>query len=322
MFSPSDEVSKNPPEWHPASAVEALVSPESVAVAASSASLREAEGVESISSGPPPPVAVPEWHYSLNGTQSGPVTLSQLRALLSAGTIGRSDHVWKPGMPAWTTPDQIAEVVGHAPSASADARPPSTCPGCGQAVGANAEACPKCGTRIPGFAEVLGGVGGRCLVDASGRRYLYAGFWPRFGGAIVDSVILVGPMIGLAYVMSIPGGALIGYVASVLGPGSDAVAVLVVFWLICFPLSTFILQWLYFAAMESSKYQGTIGKRSVGIRVVDIKGRRITFLRATGRYAAKWLSSLILMIGWLMAGFTERKQALHDFVADTLVVMD
>ena len=323
MFGPSDEVSKSPPDWHAASAVDALINPERV-VATSSPARREKEpeAIEFAVTSPPLPVDALEWHYTVNGMQSGPVTISQLRSLVTAGTIAHSDHVWKPGMPAWTPLDRVPELIGQAPSGTAATGIRSACPGCGQSIHAGTELCPKCGTRIPGLAESARDMGGRCLVDASGRRHLYAGFWPRFGGAIVDSVILVGPMLGLSYGLSIPAGALIGYVASVLGPGSDAVAVVVVFWLICVPVSSFLLKWIYFAGMESSRYQGTIGKRSVGIRVVDVQGRRITFLRATGRYAAKWLSTLILMIGWIMAGFTERKQALHDFVADTLVVMD
>jgi len=78
--------------------------------------------------------------------------------------------------------------------------------------------------------------------------------------------------------------------------------------------------WLYHALMESSKNQGTLGKMALGLRVTDLDGRRITFGRATGRYFAKILSHLTLWIGFIMAGFTSKKQALHDFVAGTLVL--
>ena len=72
--------------------------------------------------------------------------------------------------------------------------------------------------------------------------------------------------------------------------------------------------------MESSAKQATVGKMALGIIVTDLDGRRIGFGRATGRYFAKILSALTLGIGFLMAGFTERKQALHDMVASCLVV--
>ena len=78
--------------------------------------------------------------------------------------------------------------------------------------------------------------------------------------------------------------------------------------------------WLYEALMESSRWQATLGKRAVGLRVVDLGGRHISFGRATARHFAKILSSLILNIGFIMAGFTEKKQALHDLIAGTLVV--
>jgi uncharacterized RDD family membrane protein YckC len=81
-----------------------------------------------------------------------------------------------------------------------------------------------------------------------------------------------------------------------------------------------IMQWLYFSLMESSVWQATLGKKALGLTVTDLEGRRIGFGRATGRYFAKILSSLTLFIGYMMAGFTEKKQALHDIIAGTLVL--
>ena len=78
--------------------------------------------------------------------------------------------------------------------------------------------------------------------------------------------------------------------------------------------------WLYFALQESSPAGATLGKRAMGLRVVDLGGGRISLARATGRYFAKWLSALPLGLGFLMAAFTEKKQALHDILAGTLVV--
>ena len=80
------------------------------------------------------------------------------------------------------------------------------------------------------------------------------------------------------------------------------------------------IAWLYYALMESSPKQATVGKMALGIVVTDLEGRRIGFGRATGRYFAKILSVLILGIGFLMVAFTERKQGLHDLLAKTLVV--
>jgi uncharacterized RDD family membrane protein YckC len=73
--------------------------------------------------------------------------------------------------------------------------------------------------------------------------------------------------------------------------------------------------------MESSPFQATIGKVAVGIYVADLQGQRISFGRATGRFFGKILSGAILLIGYLMAGFTEKKQALHDTMAGCLVLV-
>ncbi len=77
--------------------------------------------------------------------------------------------------------------------------------------------------------------------------------------------------------------------------------------------------WLYFALQESSEHQATLGKRALNIYVTDLQGRRISFGQATGRHFGKIISGFILGIGYMMAGFTEKKQGLHDIMASTLV---
>jgi uncharacterized RDD family membrane protein YckC len=130
----------------------------------------------------------------------------------------------------------------------------------------------------------------------------YAGFWRRVGAVLIDGLILS--------VVTVPAGLSMGdgdpAGLGTLSPG------LVTF-------ST-VVQWLYYTLLESSSKQATVGKMALGIRVTDLDGGRISFGRATGRYFGKILSGLILGIGFLMAAFTERKQALHDLLAGTLVV--
>jgi uncharacterized RDD family membrane protein YckC len=77
---------------------------------------------------------------------------------------------------------------------------------------------------------------------------------------------------------------------------------------------------LYYAIMESSKAQGSVGKMALGIKVTDMDGNRITFGKALLRSIGKLISGMIMCIGYLMAAFTEKKQALHDLIATTLVV--
>jgi uncharacterized RDD family membrane protein YckC len=128
---------------------------------------------------------------------------------------------------------------------------------------------------------------------------MYAGFWRRLAGYLIDSILV-----------SIVGGILFAILAAA---GGDAGAVIgYLIWIV----GTFV----YSAAMESSSYQATVGKIALGIQVTDLNGNRISFGRALGRNLAKILSAIILYIGFIMAAFTERKQGLHDMIAGTLVV--
>ena len=95
----------------------------------------------------------------------------------------------------------------------------------------------------------------------------------------------------------------VAIVVTSLGLGRSAVPL---FW----PLVV-IGAWLYYAIMESSKPQATIGKMALGTKVTTLGGERIGFGRASGRYFGKIVSGLTLGIGYLMAAFTERRQALH-----------
>jgi uncharacterized RDD family membrane protein YckC len=126
----------------------------------------------------------------------------------------------------------------------------------------------------------------------------YAGFWRRVGASVIDGILL-----------NVVGGIVIAISAAI----SD---VLVVIAYVVYVAALF----LYYAIMESSSYQATVGKIALGIQVTDLSGNRIGFGRALGRNLAEILSALILLIGYLLVAFTEKKQALHDMIAGTLVV--
>lgn len=85
-------------------------------------------------------------------------------------------------------------------------------------------------------------------------------------------------------------------------------------------LLLFVIAWLYFALMESSKYQATLGKKLMKIKVVDLNGERISFSKATGRFFGKLLSRLLLGLGFLMMLFTKKRQCLHDKMTATVVI--
>lgn len=154
----------------------------------------------------------------------------------------------------------------------------------------------------------------------------YAGFWRRFAAMLIDSVIL--GAIHVIIIVPVLGMLGIGAVSSGLDPDGlteDDQAMLLITLISGAAMLYFILAvigWLYFAFMESGSRQATIGKIALGIKVTDLEGQRISFLRATGRYFGKIVSGMILYIGFLMAAFTERNQALHDLMAECLIVTD
>lgn len=151
---------------------------------------------------------------------------------------------------------------------------------------------------------------------ASHRRApgLYAGFWRRLAAWLIDCAI--GMAIAEAFV-AIAGTWLLAAWALAGGNHGPALARLIDAALQPFAI---IVVWLYYAIGESSRWQATPGKRMLGLQVVDGRGERIGFTRASVRYFGQYLSVLMVGIGFLMAGWTARKQALHDFIADCCVV--
>lgn len=146
------------------------------------------------------------------------------------------------------------------------------------------------------------------LPEAARMPGLHAGFWMRVGAYMLDGIILSVPALILYFLLILPVG---------LGPTGvpERAWPIVVFYLALIPG-----QWLYFALFESSRFQATPGKMVLGIVVTDIRGERIGFGRASGRYFAKIISGMIFYIGFMMAGWTARKQGLHDLIAETCVV--
>jgi uncharacterized RDD family membrane protein YckC len=182
--------------------------------------------------------------------------------------------------------------------------------------------CSQCGTQNPDDAKFCHNCGKGLRVEAVDTTVsaAYAGFWRRFVAYIIDRLLLAIPSGILALVFIVP--AIVTLVGTC---GSKE----------CHPamILPFIMGWiwlavlivighvLYFAWFESSRFQATPGKMLLGIIVTDTVGRRISFLRALGRNIGKIISHLMFNIGFIMAGLTAKKQALHDMLADCLVVM-
>jgi uncharacterized RDD family membrane protein YckC len=153
--------------------------------------------------------------------------------------------------------------------------------------------------------------------------YAYAGFWRRFVAWLLDAVliyIIVSP-INYIFLPASYKDLVSNILKSIregtqmpIPPINDIILISVIS-----TIST-LIHYFYFASWESSKHQATPGKLAIGIKVVDIHGQRLSFWRASGRYANKILSGATLLIGYMMAGWTEKGQALHDEINDCLVI--
>ncbi len=203
------------------------------------------------------------------------------------------------------------------------------CSKCGAILGADAAFCGSCGTPV--VRATPGGTVGVSVppnVGVAGfsttQSVIYAGFWLRFVAYLIDSVILgigvIALIIPLIFLTGLAAtiGSLPHHEDGQLSPGAIAGIVSTVFMIVAVAL---VVKWLYYAYLESGEKQGTWGKQALGLYVTDGAANRVTFGRASGRFFAKIISGLIPFgIGYIMAGFTEKKQALHDMIAGCLVL--
>ena len=202
------------------------------------------------------------------------------------------------------------------------------CTRCGLRVEEGVRFCKNCGQEVgalpPADSMAMPATTSSVVVTVPvSVPFPYAGFWLRFVALLIDGLILGIPFMFVVIVaMFFLGG--FGLMMH-RNPVDPRVAAAVVGPLIVgyfFAMLIFLgLEWLYFAGMESSERQATFGKAAVSLRVTDLDGGRLSFGHATGRFFAKIVSGLIpFAIGYIMAGFTAKKQALHDIIAGTLVL--
>ncbi len=152
------------------------------------------------------------------------------------------------------------------------------------------------------------------VTDLSEMHRQYASFWRRALAALVDFPLAC--LFTVLFVLVVTVAALL--IAEVMGARAEteqeigeALAL----------AAGVISQWLYFGLSESSRWQATLGKRILGIRVTDFEGNRINFQKATNRYFAKYLSALPAGLGFAKVLLSENRQALHDSLAGTLVLV-
>lgn len=141
----------------------------------------------------------------------------------------------------------------------------------------------------------------------SDRDIFYAGFWKRVAANLIDTCILM--ILNIIFVSI--GITIAIYAGDDMGPRIIGVALF---------MAVVVNSWIYWAVMERSSRQATLGKIFFGIKVTDLNGDRISFAKATGRYFGKIISTILFNFGFLMAAFTKKHQALHDMMTGCLVV--
>jgi uncharacterized RDD family membrane protein YckC len=287
-----------------------------------------------------------QWYYAIDGQEHGPVGSAQLKQLAASGQLSHADLIWREGLADWVearqlkalwtaAPAQPAAIrtapatatipaalnAGNAPTADAldrgdyDLADEQTPPPAAYADRPYSHSVPATrGFVPPAYTPATATPQNAPLPYATPVQYqrrgykyqAYAGFWIRFGAIVLDGLILVAAQFGLGFAIGLA-------IADGDGQITEEAELLL-------RALGVVIVWLYFALQESSSAQATIGKRACGIIVTDMNGDRISFARASGRHFAKIVSNLTLMIGYLMAAFTEQKQALHDKIANCLVV--
>ena len=254
------------------------------------------------------------WYYAdARNERQGPVSAIELVRLRLQGALGWESLVWRDGMGEWQPmrdfAGELAQADDRGPAllSTSDGAvlPPDATAGFGTSSAAAEPLSP--------YAPPTAAVSSNAAIVLGGE-VVYAGFWKRFAALTIDGFVTA----IASWIIQIPLFILAGVGGAFGGDPfatGGSIAVIVFSYLVSIAIPLFYSSW-----MHASSHQATLGKMAVGIKVCRTSGERISFLRAMGRYFAQIPSALILGIGYLMAGFTERKQALHDMIGDTLVV--
>jgi len=239
-----------------------------------------------------------DWYYAQGAERLGPLTEEQFQQAVGAGTVNSATLVWREGMAQWLPYGQVA--VG------------------GVAV-AEGGVCSQCRRNFP--TDELVSYEGHVVCAECKPTFLqriregvispvvlrYAGFWIRFVAVFIDGILLQVINLVLTFLF-------MGTIFASRYSQSGATG--------AFILMT-VLQYAIIISYETimvGRYGATLGKMAVGVRVVRADGGRVGYGRAFGRYFAKIVSYIILLIGFIIAGFDSQTPALQDYMCDTRVI--
>ena len=200
------------------------------------------------------------------------------------------------------------------------------CSKCGNAIDSSAAFCSTCGQPTHVVVTQPAGVSmpspASVALQTNYPAVHYAGFWLRLVAYLIDGLVMVVAFVAVAIILVFGTG--LGPALGRLHPGEEPgevgslLGVTFIFSLLAISL---VGSWLYHACLESSDWHATLGKKILNMKVMDLEGRPISFGRASVRFFAKIITGMLpLGIGYIVAGFTERKQAIHDMIASCVVL--
>jgi uncharacterized RDD family membrane protein YckC len=291
-----------------------------------------------------------QWYYSdYERNRLGPVAASDLADLHRAGQLQPDTLVWREGMANWRAWREVMQIA----LAEAEGRTHPSQEAAPLSSGVNPYAMAEAATSKSPDAEakpISAGVDpyevvtpraygndpstpyappratlGRDQYDyVRGGEVVYAGFLKRLAAMTIDGFVMMAVYFVLVMVFMLVGVAGVG-LGSAFRPDSLASTGLGIGLILVMYVLPIIAQFAYFTWMHASSYQATLGKMAVGIKVVDADGARIGTGRALGRYAGFFFFTLLscylaAIVSAFTSGLTDRKQALHDMAASTLVV--
>lgn len=251
------------------------------------------------------------WYYADKGQRKGPVEEPELDDLVRAGVVRNETLVWQAGMAEWRPHSAVRGTITAAP-------PPLN--------GGGALRCAECGRAFSPDDLVVIGSATVCAVckpaylqrlrehGVAAAPVRYAGFWIRFVARLIDNVLLgiVGAVIQLPLNLA----ALDPAVGS-----QDPRAVLpALFGAIAISSGINLVIAATYEALMVAKWGATLGKLALDLKIVRPDGSPVTAGRALGRYFSTLVSSMTLLIGYIIAAFDDEKRSLHDRICDTRVI--
>jgi len=274
------------------------------------------------------------WYYGTQDNQQcGPVDRSVILEKLRNNELNRDSFVWREGMEQWqrlwtvmseleppvTAPNHPTVITRKDAPSTQSISPTNTTGRYSTALGKDTDTDhnhndeDKSATS-PYAAPASPLISDDVVIRGTGE-VIYAGFWRRVAAYLVDTMLV-------GVVSQVLGGA-IGFIGGMMmaaSPNQDELSVGQILVMLLSFVVSLGLGIFYYAWFHSSQNAATPGKLLVGIKVVRPNGERISFLRGIGRSFASYLSGFFFCIGYIMAAFTDRKQALHDMLCDTWVV--